>query len=94
MKVYIFDTDVLTLFRKGDPTIIAKSRTISDELIVTTVITVEEQISGWYTAIRQAKSATFWRRIKSLFETPTIGRATRLRVLHRAIKIPFFTAVF
>lgn len=55
MSLYVFDTDTLTLYRQGHPAI---SRNVilhlADEL-ATTVINVEEQLSGWFTMLRRVK---------------------------------------
>ena len=56
MPSYYLDTDILSLFRDGQPNVLARVSAIPVYEIGTTVITVEEQISGWYNIIRQAKS--------------------------------------
>jgi tRNA(fMet)-specific endonuclease VapC len=55
MSLYILDTDVLTLYRRGHALLVPRvdSRTATETAIP--VVTVEEQLSGWYTLIRQAK---------------------------------------
>jgi tRNA(fMet)-specific endonuclease VapC len=55
MTLYVLDTDTASLHKKGHPVVVARvlARPI-DELAIT-VITVEEQLSGWYRMLRQAR---------------------------------------
>lgn len=54
MSRYILDTDVLTLYRHGHA--LLKQRIEDDPSLdlAITVMSVEEQLSGWYTMLRQA----------------------------------------
>ena len=56
MSLYVLDTDILTLYQRDH---VAVSENIAlhdpDDLAIS-VITVEEQLSGWYSVLRQAKS--------------------------------------
>ena len=56
MNRFILDTDTITLLKQGYSRV--SDRAISQPVgsVVTSVITVDEQLSGWYTAIRKAKS--------------------------------------
>lgn len=57
MSLYILDTDTLQLFQEGHPAVIRHvGGQPADELAIT-VITVDEQLSGWYAQLRQAKTA-------------------------------------
>ena len=58
MSLYVLDTDTLVLFQVGHAAVCRQvlSRPI-DELAVT-VISVEEQLSGWYTLVRRAKNTS------------------------------------
>jgi tRNA(fMet)-specific endonuclease VapC len=54
MSLYVLDTDVLTLFARSHPLLNQRVlRQRWDELAIT-VITVEEQVCGWFTALRRA----------------------------------------
>ena len=55
MKLYILDTNTLTLLQDGDPAVLARVVTHAPEDIAVTVISVEEQLSGWYRRLRRAK---------------------------------------
>ena len=53
--MYVLDTDILTLYQLGDSSVCRRvAEHPSDELTVT-IITVEEQLSSWYTLVRRAK---------------------------------------
>jgi tRNA(fMet)-specific endonuclease VapC len=54
---YVLDTDILSLLQWGNENVVAHVRSYSPEEIATTVICVEEQLSGWYRLLRRAKSA-------------------------------------
>jgi tRNA(fMet)-specific endonuclease VapC len=56
MTLYIVDTDVLTLLRRGHPEVVRRVQAVvSPDSLATTIITAEEQLTGWYTAIRKAR---------------------------------------
>ena len=56
MSLYIFDTDTLTLFGRLHPAVVRNVMFhLADEIRVTAV-TVEEQVGGWYSAIRIART--------------------------------------
>ena len=55
MSLYVLDTDVLTLLQSGDPAVIRNVAAHAADETVITVISVEEQLSGWYTQVRRAK---------------------------------------
>ena len=56
MPQFILDTDTLTLLRQGNTAIIQKLQEIDPNEVAITAITVEEQLSGWYTLMRQLRS--------------------------------------
>ncbi len=55
MSLYLFDTDLLTLFREGHSVVCARAAAHTADELATSVVTVEEQLTGWYTLLRQAK---------------------------------------
>lgn len=55
MSLYVLDTDILTLLQTGDPAVIRNVVAHAADSVVITVISVEEQLSGWYTQVRRAK---------------------------------------
>ena len=58
MSLYVLDTDIVVLYRAGNAAVIARILCTPPDEMATTVITVEEQLSGWYTMVRQAKGST------------------------------------
>jgi tRNA(fMet)-specific endonuclease VapC len=56
MSVYVLDTDTLTLFEEGHPTVLGRVVSHSTSNLAITVLSVEEQLSGWYTRVRKAKN--------------------------------------
>ena len=55
MIPYILDTDTISLFQQGHPKVLQQCRTRPTSDLAIAVISVEEQLSGWYTALRQAR---------------------------------------
>lgn len=45
---YILDTDMVSLYQRGLPAVLQHREIHALDLVATTIITVEEQISGWY----------------------------------------------
>lgn len=58
MSLFLLDTDHLTLYQMGHPQVLQNvARRLTDQLAIS-VISVEEQLTGWQTALRQAKDDT------------------------------------
>jgi tRNA(fMet)-specific endonuclease VapC len=55
MSLRVLDTDMLTLVEEGHPAVSRRFLQQRPEDVAITVLTVEEQLSGWYTALRKAK---------------------------------------
>jgi len=55
MSLYVLDTDILTLLLSGDPVVRQHVVEHDPADVAITVISVEEQLTGWYTALRRAK---------------------------------------
>ncbi len=55
MSLYVLDTDILSLFQIGHPQVTQQVHSHSRGDLAITVITVEEQISGWYALLRKTK---------------------------------------
>ncbi len=55
MSLFVLDTDLLTLYYRGDPIVVRSvdARPATDLAI--SALTVEEQPPGWYTLTRQAR---------------------------------------
>ena len=63
MSVYVLDTDIFTLYRRGHEAVMRHALTHTPEELAITAITVEEQLSGWHTLLRRAKTAADLTRI-------------------------------
>jgi tRNA(fMet)-specific endonuclease VapC len=96
----VLDTDVLTLWLRGQETIGARVAATPPQQLAVTIITMEEVLGGWYTQIRQARddhqlarayqafhqAIEFSRSIRILpFDLPEIRRYRQLRTQHRRI---------
>lgn len=56
MSLYVFDTDTLTLFGRLHPAVVRNVMLHLADDIRVTAITVEEQVGGWYSTIRAART--------------------------------------
>jgi predicted nucleic acid-binding protein len=55
MSLYVLDTDILSLFREGHAEVSRRVGLLQPGEVVTTVITVDEHLTGWYSLIRAVK---------------------------------------
>src|SRR5690349_18958500 len=100
MSTIVLDTDVLTLFQRGDPVIVERVQAYPLPQLAVTVISVEEQLTGWYTRLRRARrrdqlaavyeqlamAVHFLARFQILtFPEPAIARFEEVRATHRRI---------
>jgi tRNA(fMet)-specific endonuclease VapC len=96
MMRYLFDTDMLTLYEEGHPQVCRNVAAHDPDDLGTTIISVEEQLSGWFTMLRRAKdrktSARIYQRMTdavtflgtvriSSFTEPAIARYEALRAM-------------
>src|SRR5438309_2343499 len=94
MILYVLDTDMLTLMQEGQPAVSERFLATPAAALAVTVLTVEEQLSGWYAQVRQAKkperlawayrrlaeTVTFLSRVEILtYDEPAIRRCEALR---------------
>ena len=56
MSLYIFDTDVLSLLQYNHPKVMQQCVAHFYDDLAITIISVEEQLAGWYSRLRQAKT--------------------------------------
>jgi tRNA(fMet)-specific endonuclease VapC len=97
MSLFVLDTDHLSLLQHDHPAV--KSRVLAADRkdLAITLITIEEQLSGWYSKIRQAKKtkelvgayAGFFQTYEVLrrmpvlpFNEPAVARYVQLRKTH------------
>lgn len=55
MSLYILDTDIVSLYQHDHPAVTANVQRHPLSELAITVLTVEEQLSGWYNELRKAK---------------------------------------
>ncbi len=55
MSLYVLDTDTLTLFQDGHPVLCSRVQSHPLTELAITVISVEEQLTGWYTKLRRTR---------------------------------------
>src|SRR5947209_13052830 len=55
MNLYVLDTDILSLYERGDPLVTPRVDARQTGELAITIITVEEQLTGWYALLRQAR---------------------------------------
>ncbi len=51
----MLDTDILTLYQAGHPEVLRHVQACSSGQLALTIISVEEELRGWYTKLRRAK---------------------------------------
>ncbi len=56
MSLFVLDTDILSLYEAGNPVVCSRCQSTPAEDLTITVISVEEQLSGWYVLLRRAKN--------------------------------------
>jgi tRNA(fMet)-specific endonuclease VapC len=57
MNLYVLDTDHLTLLRRGHAQVVARVGATPPAEIAITILTIEEQLRGWFTQVRKARDA-------------------------------------
>jgi tRNA(fMet)-specific endonuclease VapC len=55
MSLFVIDTDILTLYYRGEPSVVRNVDAHDPTDLAITIMTVDEQLSGWYTLTRQAR---------------------------------------
>ena len=55
MSLYVLDTDMMTLYQHGHPLVVQQVLAHPVAQLAITVISVEEELTGWYTKLRQVR---------------------------------------
>jgi tRNA(fMet)-specific endonuclease VapC len=55
VSLYALDTDILSLYQRGHPAVCHNVAAHAAADLAITVISVEEQLSGWYTLLRRTR---------------------------------------
>jgi tRNA(fMet)-specific endonuclease VapC len=80
MKLYVLDTDTVTLLLHGEPNVCTHAAEHEAEELAITIITVEEILTGWYSQIRRdRKDDQIARAYQALQEA--VEFAGRIRIL-------------
>jgi tRNA(fMet)-specific endonuclease VapC len=80
MKQNVLDTDMLTLYQFGH---VAVVRQVLDHLLEelsVTIVSVDEQLTGWYTRLRRAKQPAEQARVYQLF-TDGVAFLSQFKIL-------------
>jgi tRNA(fMet)-specific endonuclease VapC len=80
MSLHVFDTDILSLLQDRDPVVTAHVASCRPEELAITVISVEEQLSGWYRRLRRVKKPADLARVYERL-TATAASLAGLRIL-------------
>jgi tRNA(fMet)-specific endonuclease VapC len=101
MSLYILDTDTLVLYEEDHEQVRQRVHSHPLHELATSVITVEEQLSGWYTLLRRVKKreqlARAYKRLADnvevlvgfhilTFTEPAIDRFEQLKTLKLGVK--------
>src|SRR5947209_1312248 len=57
MSSYVLDTDIMTLYQAGDARVVERVKACRAGELAITVISAEEELTGWYTKVRRAKGS-------------------------------------
>jgi tRNA(fMet)-specific endonuclease VapC len=88
MRLYVLDTDTLTLWLRGQDRVCQQIIARDPTELCTTIVTIEEILSGWYTQIRRARNDEQLARAYSALQQ-TIEIGSRILILafdHTAIQ--------
>jgi tRNA(fMet)-specific endonuclease VapC len=55
MSLHLLDTDTLSLLQERHPAVLTRVAACAPDDLAVTVLSVEEQLSGWYRRLRRAK---------------------------------------
>ena len=57
MSLYVLDTDILSLLQLNNPQVAKRVLSHSPDELAVTIISVEEQVRGWFTVVRCEESS-------------------------------------
>jgi tRNA(fMet)-specific endonuclease VapC len=80
MSLFVLDTDMLTLYRRGQPAVCKHVLECNADEVAASVITVEEQLSGWYTILRRVRQTADLPRVYDRL-AETVQFFSRVRIL-------------
>jgi tRNA(fMet)-specific endonuclease VapC len=80
MSFFVIDTDILTLYHHGDPIVARKIHSCVWSELAIAVVTVDEQLTGWYNFLRSARQPKAIAHAYALL-SDTVVRLARWRML-------------
>ena len=80
MALNVLDTDILSLYQRGHEVVCDRVQRHDMEELAVTIITVEEQLSGWYTARRRSKAPADVARVYQRF-VDSVRLLARMQIL-------------
>jgi tRNA(fMet)-specific endonuclease VapC len=80
MALNVLDTDILSLYQRGHKVVCDRVLRHEMEELAVTIITVEEQLSGWYTARRRSKAPVDVARVYQRF-VDSVRLLARMQIL-------------
>jgi tRNA(fMet)-specific endonuclease VapC len=101
VTLYVLDTDTVQLYQDENPKVVSRVLAVAPTERAISVVTVEEQLSGWYTQLRQTKRperlAWAYRRLAATvrflarveivdFDEPAIHRYEQLKKLKLKVR--------
>jgi tRNA(fMet)-specific endonuclease VapC len=80
MALYVLDTDILSLYQRGQAVVCDRVDRHNLEELAVTIISVEEQLSAWYTVRRRRKGR---KEIAHIYEqfTQSVRLLARMQIL-------------
>jgi tRNA(fMet)-specific endonuclease VapC len=80
MSKYVLDTDILSLYQTGHRRVVSQVSHRAPEDLCITILSVEEQLSAWYTLLRRTKDKA---RLARIYErmTANVKFLSRLEIL-------------
>ena len=80
MPAFVLDTDTFSLFLNGHPRVCENVLGRSLDQTTTTIITVEEELGGWYSVLRKSRNHSALARVYQRM-TDTVEALSRFRLL-------------
>jgi len=80
MSLYVLDTDALTLLQRGHPQVQQRATAVAQTDLAITIITVEEQLTGWYSRLRRSTDPGSLAHVYEQM-TATVRHLSQVRIL-------------
>lgn len=85
MTLYVLDTDHVTLLRKGQAAVVARVAATPVSDLAITIVSIEEQLRGWFTQVRKSRDADgLTRAYQGLSDVVDMAKTVRVLPFSRA----------